>query len=223
MKVAALILAMFLAAVSAAGQVLTLKNDIPESQYLAAEAKAAELLKTANYRSIWTKEYFDDHTKTGKLKERKLIEIIRPDRKRTVEERFADSRSFVEIIRVEFAQYIRGDDTPWMKFPGIHGFDSGLEVRGKKNQYRSVPSIGFEGGIADFYERRSSGKFQDPAQMVGVYVKGIKTTRIWYSLDGKILKKLEEIMVKGGNQMSRETTTYEHDPKDLKIEAPVVK
>ena len=140
-----------------------------------------------------------------------------------VEERFADSRSFVEIIRVEFAQYIRGDDTPWMKFPGIHGFDSGLEVRGKKNQYRSVPSIGFEGGIADFYERRSSGKFQDPAQMVGVYVKGIKTTRIWYSLDGKILKKLEEIMVKGGNQMSRETTTYEHDPKDLKIEAPVVK
>lgn len=37
MKVAALILTMFLAAVSAAGQVLTVKNDIPESQYLAAE------------------------------------------------------------------------------------------------------------------------------------------------------------------------------------------
>ena len=47
MKVAALILTMFLAAVSAAGQVLTVKNDIPESQYLAAAAKAAELLKTA--------------------------------------------------------------------------------------------------------------------------------------------------------------------------------
>ena len=37
MKVAALILAMFLAAVSAAGQVVSLKNDIPESQYVAAE------------------------------------------------------------------------------------------------------------------------------------------------------------------------------------------
>jgi len=38
MTVAGLILTMFLAAVSVAGQVLTLKNDIPESQYLAAEA-----------------------------------------------------------------------------------------------------------------------------------------------------------------------------------------
>ena len=37
MKVAALILTMFLAAVSAVGQVMTQKNDIPESQYLAAE------------------------------------------------------------------------------------------------------------------------------------------------------------------------------------------
>ena len=41
MKFAAPILTMFLAAVSAAGQVLTLNNDIPESQYLAAEAKAS--------------------------------------------------------------------------------------------------------------------------------------------------------------------------------------
>ena len=37
MKVAALILAMFLATVSGAGQVVSLKNDIPESQCLAAE------------------------------------------------------------------------------------------------------------------------------------------------------------------------------------------
>ena len=37
MKVAALIFVMFLSAVVAAGQVVTLKNDIPESQYLAAE------------------------------------------------------------------------------------------------------------------------------------------------------------------------------------------
>ena len=37
MRVAALIFAMFVSAVAAAGQVVTLKNDIPESQYLAAE------------------------------------------------------------------------------------------------------------------------------------------------------------------------------------------
>ena len=67
MKVAALILTMFLAAVSAAGQGLTVKNDIPESQYLAAGAKAAELLKTANYRAVWTKEYFNDRSTTATL------------------------------------------------------------------------------------------------------------------------------------------------------------
>ena len=223
MKIALLFIVVLMFAGLATAQVTTSKNSISERRYFAAAAKANELVEKANYRTIWTKEYFEDHSKTEKLKERKLIEMIRPDRKRTVEERFADSRSFVEIIRVEFAQYIRGDDTPWIKFPGIHGFDSGLEVLGKKNRYRSLPSIDFEGGIADFYERRSSGKFQDPAQMDGVYVRAIRTTRIWYSLDGKILKKLEEIMVEGRKQMSRETTTYEYDPKDLKIEAPVIK
>ena len=55
MKVAALILTTFLAAVSAAGQAVLLKNDIPESQYLAAEAKAAELESQITISRLGTK------------------------------------------------------------------------------------------------------------------------------------------------------------------------
>ena len=89
---------MFLAAVSAAGQVLTVKNDIPESQYLAAEAKASELLKTANYRVVWTKEYVDDRSNTAILEEKRLKEVVQPNKSRTIDERFIGKGRRIENI-----------------------------------------------------------------------------------------------------------------------------
>ena len=53
------------------------------------------------------------------------------------------------------------------------------------------------------------------------YVRYVRTTRVWYSAEGKILTKTEETAIEGREEMVRETTTYEYDPKDLRIEAPV--
>ena len=49
----------------------------------------------------------------------------------------------------------------------------------------------------------------------------LHSTRIWYSFDGRILTKIVGMGIEGSNDMFRETTTYEYDPKDLKIEAPM--
>ena len=223
MKVAALILTMFLAAVSAAGQVLTVKNDIPESQYLAAEAKGEELLKTANYRSVWTKGYVETGTKLAKLQEATFREVVHPDKWRTVEEAFGDKPSRVERIWVDKALYEKRNDEPWQKFSGGGGVGGRIESGQVKNQYRFLPAIDFEGKKADFYEHlsiRTANKF---SQTDFVVVRYVRTTRVWYSAEGKILKKTEETAIEGREEMVRETTTYEYDPKDLKIEAPVMK
>lgn len=223
MKVAALILTMFLAAVSAAGQVASLKNDIPESQYLAAEATAKELLKSANHRSVWTKEYLEGRSKAPTLQEKKLREVIQPDKWRTVEEKFGEKPSREERIWAEKALYVKRDDKPWQKFSGGGGGGMRMESGQVKNQYRYLPAIDFEGNKADFYEHisiRTANKF---SRTDFVVVRYIRTTRIWYAADGKLLKKLEETAIEGREEMLRETTTYEYDPKDLKIEAPVMK
>ena len=211
------------AVAAAAGQVTTIKNDIPEGQYLAADAKAEELLKTANYRSVWTKEYLEDRAKPATLQEKKLREVIQPNKWRTVEETLGDKPSREERIWVDKALYVQRDDKPWQKFSGGGGGGMRMESGQVKNQYRYLPAIDFDGIKADFYEHisvRTANKF---SQTDFVVVRYVRTTRVWYSADGKILKKTEETAIEGREEMLREVTTYEYDPKDLKIEAPVIK
>ena len=205
----------------AAGQVTTLKNDIPESQYVAADAKAKELLKTANYRSIWALEYFEDRSKPGRLSEKTLIEIIQPDRKRAVEEQFYDMPSREESIWVDKALYFKRNEEPWVKYSGGSGINQRTESGQVTNQYRFLPAVEFEGKKADFYEHisvRTANKF---SQTDYVVVRYVRTTRTWYSLEGKLLKIIEDTTIEGKEALSRQTTTYEYDPKDLKIEAPI--
>ena len=54
-------------------------------------------------------------------------------------------------------------------------------------------------------------------------VRCFLTARVWYSAKGEIHKKTEETAIEGREEILRETVTYEYDPKDLKIEAPVIK
>jgi len=221
MKVAALILTIFLAAVSVAGQVTTLKNDIPESQYLAAEAKAAELLKTANYRSVWAKEYLEDRSKPATLQEGKVKEVIQPNKWRTVEQTYYNKPTREEIIADGKAFYFRTNNGPWSK-GGLGNSGGGwLESGQVKNQYRYVPAIDFRGIKADFYEKVSVRTANKSSQTDSFVVRYIRTTRVWYSAEGKILLKTEETMMEGREETLYETTTFEYDPKDLKIEAPI--
>ncbi|MGB2752433.1 MAG: hypothetical protein WBC19_10290 [Pyrinomonadaceae bacterium] len=206
MKFTALILTLFLVAVTAAGQVTTLKNDIPESQYLAAEAKAAGILKTANYRSVWTKEYFEDRAKAATLQERTLIELIPPDKRRIVDEKFYDKPSRVERIWVDKALFEKRNDEPWQKYSGGTGINQRIESGQVKNQFRYLPAIDLEGETTNFYElvsTRTANKFSQNGYAI---VKYIRTTRTWYSLDGKLLKEIEETMIEGQEEMLRETT-----------------
>ena len=223
MKVAALIFTMFLAAVSAAGQVAALQNDSPEVKSFLAEIKAGEILKTANYRSVWTKEFVAERSKEAKLQERMVSEVIQPNKARSVVEQFSDTPSREEIIRDGKAFYIRQGDKPWQRFNGDGGRSVQFVQMPYRIQFRFLPSVEFEGGKADFYEYVTIRTSNKSSKKDAVVVRYVITTRSWFSTDGKILKKIEETTVEGRVEMVRETTTYEYDPKDLKIEAPAIK
>lgn len=53
-----------------------------------------------------------------------------------------------------------------------------------------------------------------------VVVRYLRKTLYWYSVEGKLLKKVEENMIEGREEQNRETTTIEYDPK-ITIEAPI--
>ncbi|HMT07067.1 MAG TPA: hypothetical protein PKA82_03615 [Pyrinomonadaceae bacterium] len=223
MKLPVLILAILMAAASAAGQVLTAKDDISAEKYFAAENRAAELLKTANYRSVWTKEYFADRSKAAELQEKTTFEVTQPLRWRKVEEKFRGKGSRKEFIFDGKDYFFRFNDEPWEKV-GLGNGSGGRIFRGQvTDRYRYLPSVDFEGKKVELYEQFSARRptifylstEYDSAQ-------SIRTTRSWYS-EGKLLKIVEDYSVEGYEDMLRETTTYEYDPKDLKIEAPVVK
>lgn len=223
MKGTALILTMFLAAFTAAGQVTTLKNDIPESQWTTAAVKGMRLLRLLNYRSVWTKEYFADRSKDGELQEKTLHEVVQPDKWRKVEEVFIGKPSREEIIADGKAFYFRRNDGPWRKGGLGNGSGGGIESGQVKYQYRYLPSVDLDGETTNFYELvaiRTANKYSQNGYAV---VKYVRTTRTWYSIDGKLLKKIEETMIEGQEEMLRETTTYKYDPKDLKVEAPTIK
>ena len=202
---------------------MTVKNDIPESQYLAAGAKAAELLKTANYRAVWTKEYFNDRSTTATLQEKTLSEVIRPDKRRTVQEKFGSKPSREEIITDGTGFYFRTNDGPWSK----RGLGNGSGVRfvpmEERIQVRFLPAVEFEGGKADFYEHVTIRPMSKASKNKPFVFRYVITTRSWFSAEGKILKKIVATAIEDNPDMARETTTYEYDPKDLKIEAPVIK
>lgn len=222
MKLPALILTIFMAAAVAAGQVLTAKDDISAEKYFAAEKKAEELLKTANYRSVWTKEYFADRSKAAELEEKKLYEVLHPDKWRSVDEIFVPQRRREEIISDGKAYYFRTNDRPWSKGGLGNGSASRSESGQVKNQYRYLPEVDLGGKKAELYELisiRTANKYYSQTEFRTV--RYIRTTRIWYS-DGKILKKSEETTVEGREEMLIEVTTYEYDPKDLTIEAPIM-
>lgn len=211
------------AVAAVAGQITTTKDDILEGQYMMAEFKASELIKKANYRSVWTKEYFANRSKDVTLHEKLLREVLQPDKWHTIEEKFGDKLQREEMIADGKAFYFRTNDGPWAK--GGLGSGSGVMVESEqvKDQFRYIPALDFEGTKADLYELVSVRKANKYSQTDLVDVKYVTTVRIWYSTDGKILKKIEEKVIEGREEMLRETTTYEYDPKDLKIEAPAIK
>ncbi|HMT09295.1 MAG TPA: hypothetical protein PKA82_14930 [Pyrinomonadaceae bacterium] len=208
-------------AVAAAGQVTTLKNEIPASRYYNVEKKAAELLKQTNYRSIWTKEYFLDRAKPARLQERKLYEVIRPNKWRSLDESYYDKPKREEIIAVGKSFYWKYEAEEWRKGDLSDGSDFAIDAGPSASQFRYLPAVDLDGIVTEYYEEKALRADAAFATYASDILTHVRIGRSWYSADGKLLKKVVERTIEGYEELLRETTTYEYDPKDLEIEAPI--
>lgn len=209
------------AVLASSGQVTSAKDDIPESQYLTAVINGFETIEKSNYRMVRTEELVSITSKDAKLQERILLEVIRPGKSRTVREKFNGYPKREENISINGSFYVKREDDPWIIYSRGMSFGLGLGTGFERVRHRSIPKVDFGAAKADFFEIISERYYDKNVNGHEVAVKIVRTTRVWYSTDGKLLKKIEETFAEGSNDMDRETTTYEYDPQDLKIEAPI--
>lgn len=206
---------------STSAQTSTIKNDIPEVEFLSIEAKGADILKASSYRLTRKFEHFEVRDKPGRIFETSLKEVIRPDKWRTIEEKEYDGkRTKEERLWDGKALYVRKNDGEWDKFSGASSFDSRIESGQITKRYRYLGKVDLSGVSTGLYEiemLRIANKFSANSMVV---VRYLRKTLYWYSVEGKLLKKVEENMIEGREEQNRETTTIEYDPK-ITIEAPI--
>lgn len=202
---------------SAVGQ----KNDISEAEYRKAELKAAQLLKASNYRLERKLEYFPVRGETPRLAESDIKEVLLPNKWRTVEFRDHDGKpTREERLWDGNALYVRREDGEWNRFSRGSTASGRSESGQVTTKYRYLGKVELTGMESDLYEAESlriANKFSTHGFVVVRYNKRVRT---WYSTDGRLLQKIEENSIEGREELSRETTVIEYDPK-IRIEAPI--
>ncbi|CAN5626164.1 hypothetical protein BH24ACI3_BH24ACI3_03040 [soil metagenome] len=207
--------------IGAAGIANAQKNDISEAEYLQVEARAAELLNASGYRLRRVGEYFEDRSKSSRIAESDILEVLQPNKRRTVEIRDYNGKiRKEERIWDGKSLYVRTDDGEWKQFSGGSGGGGRIESGQTTKKYRFLGKVDLDGVQADLYELESlriANKFSANDMIV---VRFNKKIRSWYSPDGKLLQKIIEDSIEGRQDLSRETTKIEYEP-NIKIEAPI--
>jgi hypothetical protein len=199
------------------------KNDISEFAFASMLERASEALEKSSYREMRKLERFGDRSRAGTITESSLKEVLRlePPRWRTVEERLVDGKKDrEERLWDGKALYTRKNDGPWQKFAGGTSVSRAIESGTETTRYRYMGRVDLDGKPADLYESdrvRIANKF---TQNDLVVVRFVRYQKLWYSLDGRLVKSVQEDAIEGVEGLSRETVTIEYDPK-ITIEAPI--
>ena len=197
------------------------KNEIPESEFLAKQAFAAKSLESRNYRLSRVLEYFEHRDKTPRVAERHLKEVHLPNKWRTLDlSDYNEVKNRVERIWDGKYLYVKNGNGEWGRFDGGNTTGGRIESGRITNTYRKLGKTELNGVPAEQYSvqnLRVANKFSATDMVVVTYVRN---TNYWFSIDGVLLKKIEETMIEGRQEMSRESTEIEYDPK-ITIEAPI--
>lgn len=197
------------------------KNEIPESEFLVKETFANEAITKSNRRSVRTLEYFEDRSKPGHLSERYTEEVLLPNKWRRIEEKdYAGKKSREERIWDGDALYGRLDDGEWKRYLGGGGTGARIESGRVTKTYRYLGASEMDGKKVETYQVQSVRVANKYTAADFFVVKYVRDSRFWFDTEGRLLKKVEETMIEGHPEMSRETTTVEYDPK-ITIEAPI--
>lgn len=199
------------------------------------EVEDLETLKQAAYEKLSGKTYrtttivtsYSNGNSTPTVTTKRIFEKISPDRQRfvAVVEK-ADGVKRYEAIHIGERRFYKTDDGEWIESTMVgNGSGNGSGSGSSDGKLEETIERKLKKGAVvdnktvDLYETVRTTKYIYPAKTY---------TKIWkqsYSFDaaGMFVKFEEEVENDADNSISRTITEYEYNPKDIKIEMPILK
>jgi len=198
-------------------------KEVSYSDVIKLEQSAVTLLKAVPYRSTMTNWVFPERGKEPSWKSILIRETVRPDLWREVQENFSPaSVRRTEVVFVGGNFYQKLNDGPWQlrQLPpppvalpttaGITASRPRFEVSA-----RLIETLNDKNGMISVYETKSKSTKEEG----GKEISQIATSRVWFRLDGLLVKKDFELETVGESRILKNSTVYEYE--DIKIEAPI--
>lgn len=186
------------------------KKDISESEFWIAVQRSREKAEGFNHRKTRKVVEFEG-AKITRSNEW-LTEVVLPDRKRWVDKSKVGAKtSITEQITIGQATYCRKNRGPWLmkdcREMTLSGGGSNI------SQSFSIDEALLNGNkVSHYVYYRTFGKESDP---------NFDKFECWIDANGRIQRELASVgSIRTGKLFSRNTASYEYNPKDLKIEAP---
>lgn len=170
-----------------------------------------------SFRSNYLSETFSDKSKAVDALYETIYETIPPDRSRYISiSKVGKEINKSETITIGPRRYNRLNDGDWSEKQdqGLSGSGGGAIIT--YGSYKRLKKARLGKKSVTIYEKVI--KTSDYGYGDGMREE-IHTTSYWITLDGIILKVLEEIETVGTSKLVRNTRTYEYDAK-IRIEAP---
>jgi hypothetical protein len=208
----------FAAALNVFGQAKEITRERYYQPFREALKKGNEITR----RNLTRRENYAD----GKLSstEEFINEFVKPDKRRYVHiEKFADRTSKVELIQIGETYYCRRDDGAW-KQSGRTWCGDGSGNGGISNIASSkftVEETKLKDQTVKFYHQYTTYKntYSPDKDKEGL---SYWDSKYWLNNDGLIIREESaDGLLQPERIYWKQTETYEYDPKDLKIEAPI--
>lgn len=183
------------------------------------------LLHGKIYREKRMFEEFEDRGLSPTFLFQSTSEFLPPDRRRIVHNISKNGKTIEtrEGISIGSKSWLKVNRGRWEKIKGDPGNFTGTEkaiacrVAEEYTLYKITGEADVFGEKATVYEREAKREMHCLHEHLR-HERRIE--RYWISVEGKILKALEETETIGTKKLKSVTTIYEYDPK-IKIEAPI--
>lgn len=188
---------------------------IDRKEYQDNVVKSLNDLRGKIYRSITINETFTNGESKFVEISKRIYEILPPDRTRWI---FESDEERKEIVQIGQRRFVRINNGEWKEDNGSRlGAGMGVNADIEYELYKVDENAELNGRKIKLYERSQGLKnFSSDKDRREVW-----TTRFWITKDGVLMQTQNETEDVDSKFITRTTTDYEYNPKDLKIEAPI--
>jgi hypothetical protein len=216
------ILLLTIACFALAVNVFSQQKEITKEQYYQSFRGAKDKASKVSRRSIDKREYF--RNSKLHLTQETVDEFLSPDKRRYfVIEKFDDRITKDELIKIGDIYYCRKNDGDWKQSQNWCSGGSASGISNIVSSKYTVEEIKLNNETVKFYRQLTTYKntYSPDKDREGL---SYWESKFWLNSDGLIQREERKQGLLDSEKIYNQTvTTYEYNPKNLKIEAPITK